>query len=356
MSEQVDASQSPSGLELAALATAAVPGLQILGVKDVADWDTGSCVAVVDSEGDDWQVYCPTHRMSAAALDTHVRTLGMLASCYQKAALPFAVPEPRGIVTRKNGDLVFVFRHLGGEVGTVEMFHGAPLLANSLGTALGALHELDVSASRNTARTKQSIADSRTEMTALIAEHATAIPSSLRARWVAALREDTLWLHDVALIHGSLCPQSLQVTEGGAVVGIRGFERARFADPALDVAWILYHADDDFLRVFEASYARARVNPDLHILTRAQLIAELETLRWYDSAVRANDAGWKTAGVEALRQMAEELDGDQLVAAKPEVMEIHFTADQEPLLKVNPRLRPSSSTEATRSHEGPLPY
>jgi aminoglycoside phosphotransferase (APT) family kinase protein/8-oxo-dGTP pyrophosphatase MutT (NUDIX family) len=80
-------------------------------------------------------------------------------------------------------------------------------------------------------------------------------------------------LHDVArrtpvtLVHGDLGPDHVLAHEG-AVSGIIDWSDARVADPALDLAWVLYGAPEDFAEAAAQAY-----RPTDDELSRA--------LRWY---------------------------------------------------------------------------
>lgn len=353
MSRATD-NQSPTGaapgaLELAALATAAIPGMQVLGVKEYATWEQGACVTVVDADGGDWQVLSLPDALGRVELERMFRVLSVLGEAVAERRLPFGVPSTRGVVDRKTG-AVIVFPHLGGDPGTELLLTGAEgsdvaparTLASSLGGALAALHNLPTGRFESFLPSRGGAEQRRSELLELVRAHSTVIPSELRERWIGALRDQTLWQYQPALVHGALSAESLQVASGGAVVGVRGFDQARLDDPAVDCVWLTFLADDVFIQRFDEAYTRKRAETDLHLMTRAQLLAELETLKWYDQAVRAGDAQWRADGAGALREMALELGGQLLVPPQVDVVHIEFTADEEPLLRVNPHLREDS--------------
>ncbi len=335
-----------SELELAALASAAVPGLRVLGTKNYVSWQDGSCVTLVDTEGSDWQV-ATTPDLDPEPLEHLFRTLTLLGEASDRRDLPFRAPKPAAVAAHPRGGLALVYPHLGGVVLGAAPLVRDPLFAASLASALGALHQLPVDKYSAASGALILPEERRTEYLALVEEHRAAIPADLVARWLGALRDDTLWLYQPVPVHGSLNAEDLQVAEGCAVVGMRGFENARVDDPAYDILWLLYDADDAFLESFETAYWRGRAEPDLHMMTRAQLIAELDTLRWYDHAVKAQSNDLKEAGLKSMREMAEELGGDLLVPAEQEVLQISFTASEEPLLRVNPHLLEPQETSAT---------
>lgn len=66
------------------------------------------------------------------------------------------------------------------------------------------------------------------------------------------------------------------------------------------------------------------------------MLSELETLRWYVRGVQAGDQVWRREGVQALRDLDADIGDQRLVATRREVVEITFTVDDEPLLKLQP--------------------
>lgn len=318
----------------------------MLGTKDYVSWRGGSCVTLVDGDGNDWQVSA-IPGLEKGALDHLFRTLALLGEQSKTASLPFRTPAPVAVAARPKGGLALIFPHLGGVVGHPETLVQDPLFAASLASALAGLHQLPVDRYFEATGALIRPEQRRAEYLSLVEEHRLAIPADLAARWLGALRDDTLWFYEPVPVHGTLVAEDLQVAKGCAVVGVRGFQSARVDDPAYDILWLLYHASDAFLGEFETAYWRGRKDPDLHLMTRAQLIAELDTLRWYDHAVKAESSALKEAGKTSLRQMALELDGDLLVPAEEEVLQINFTAEEEPLLRVNPHLLQQPGTGVT---------
>ncbi len=322
-------------MELAALATAAIDGLRLLSVKPGrgAGVKGTSCWAT-DDAGNEWQIYAPNKRLNPAQLNAMLRGQHQLALARQDRTLPFSVPRVEGIVNRKDGSLVFVFPALGGEEAGEAAFVEGTLFANSLGRALAALHTVNPSRIVGCRLPEQSPEDHRNELLQLVRRHAAAIPADLRNRWMDTLRVESLWQYAPCTVHGSLAAEDVQVTHEGAVVGMKGFETMGVGDPASDIAGILFFADEAFLQTFEAAYSRGRSNNDLHVVTRARLLAELETLRWYDAAVVARDRSWRDEGIAALRELDADVRGTWIVEPQPEVVEIHFTAEEEPLLRL----------------------
>lgn len=327
-----------SALELAALASAALKETQIRGYRPplVTNAD-GQTLTVTDTEGTAWLIWAPSKPVTEQSFARHVEVLRFLSEASNSGALPFTVSLPKGVATRGGSGVVLAHPHPGGASLREDSLVGRSLLASSLGAALASLHELDATSFARATRAKATPTQTREAYRKLLEEHSTSIPSRLRHRWLAAIDDDALWAFDSTPLHGSLSVDSVYASSDGAVLGLCHFASAAVGDPAQDLAWLLYHADDDFLEAFQAAYSARRTSADLHILTRAQLVSELATLRWFAQGKREGDRAWIEAGLQALRDMDTEIGDHWLVAPKPDVVDIRFTVDEEPLLKLKER-------------------
>ncbi len=327
-----------SALELAALASAALKETQIRGYRPplVTNAD-GQTLTVTDTDGTAWLVWAPSKPVSEESFARHVEVLRLLSEAANSGRLPFTVSLPEGVATRGGTGVVLAHPHPGGASLKEDALVGRSLLASSLGGALGSLHELDAASFAHATRAKATPTQTREAYRKLVEKHSTSIPSRLRRRWMAAIDDDALWAFDATPLHGNLSVDSVYASSEGAVLGLCHFTSAAVGDPAQDLAWLLYHADDDFLEAFQAAYSARRTSADLHILTRAQLVSELATLRWFARGKRADDRPWIEAGLKALRDLDAEIGDHWLVAPKPDVVDIRFTVEEEPLLKLKGR-------------------
>ena len=333
MSESKNA-QPVSELELAALSSAAMPSKQVRGIRGpIQSSDSGQWLSLVDALGDSWLSWAPTQVWSDKKKERFGRITDFLKDAQANRKLPFETPEIEGEIGRNGGGTVMVFRHPGGTALTNEDLSAPGLLPKSLGSSLAALHELEAAPFSRICGQYADAERTRHALKQLVDRHATTIPVRLRSRWLDALNEDSLWVFQPVPLHGSLCSQDVYVAPGGAVLGIFGFDSAAVGDPAQDMAWLMLYASDTFLSSFESAYALARKSPDLHVLTRATLLAELETLRWYARGVASEDREWRRAGVQALRDMDSEIGDHRLVPKRQEVVEIAFTVEEEPLMR-----------------------
>lgn len=324
-----------SALELAALASAALTGAQLRGYRPpLITNEDGQTLTVNDTSGALWLVWAPSERTTQQAFARHADVLALLQNAYESKAIPFNVSLPAGVTTREGDGVVLVHPHPGGVPLGETSLTGKGLLATSLARALADLHELDEDRYAKASGARATAEQTRAAYRSLLKAHSSSVPSTLRRRWEDAINDDSVWRFEATPVHGNLSPTSIYASPQGAVLGICHFTSAAVADPAQDIAWLLYHADDDFLEAFQTSYTARRSSMDLHLLVRAQLISELATLRWFARGKARGDRAWIEDGLEALRDLDDALGDHHLVAAKPDVVDIRFTVDEEPLMRL----------------------
>ena len=125
---------------LAALASAAVPGLDPMSVEALPSTpDQSFDVAFVqDTEHRRWVVRAPRTDVAGAEMD---RTVALLALLGRR--MPFAVPAPKGFVALAEGGRAAVYPYLPGHNLDFAELPAGPGLAAELGRALAALHNTD---------------------------------------------------------------------------------------------------------------------------------------------------------------------------------------------------------------------
>lgn len=310
---RVSAEKTP--LELAALATAAVPGLRVTGLRPPQFSDeVVSVTGIIDATGNKWTVVCPHDTVGGLGLESQTAVLSRLARARDAGEIPFDVPRPAGFTRTPEGGRVMVHRDLGGRFMTEDDFADPHVLPASLGRALAALHNLPESVCTGVDLPAYSAQECRTRHLALLDEVATTgvVPRSLWDRWEGALEDVALWRFRTTPVHGDFQPTTILVDDG-SVIGLTGFSSMHVGDPAEDIAWVLARASDDFLDRFQEAYSMARDATDLHLVTRAQLLSELAVVRWLAHGIHAEDDSVVEDATTMLAELAEELGEDQLV-------------------------------------------
>ncbi|MEP7017835.1 MAG: macrolide 2'-phosphotransferase [Actinomycetota bacterium] len=298
-------------LALAALASAAVPGLDPLEVEGSVQrpGHQFEVAFITDTQHRRWVVRAPMTSAAGAQMDAAVSLLGMLSR-----RLPFSVPTPKGFVALKEGGRASVYTYLAGRPLDFRHLPAGPGIAAELGRALAALHNVDralfdeaglPSYDADTYRTRRLSDLDRAAATGHV-------PTGLLARWEQSLEEVSLWRFAPTPTHGDLTgAHVLAVFDDdsdaatGRVRGLTSWEAAKVADPADDFAALVASASRAaFDSVLEA-YAHARVDrPDKHLERRARLASELKLVSELLTAVGFGDGG----GVEVCAAKLRALD------------------------------------------------
>ena len=123
-----------SPLALAALATAAIPGLDAVSVQRPTPPGADFDVAVVtDGSRHRWVIRSPVRPAAGAALEAEVALLEQIAEQVDAGKLPFAVPRPAGFAHLPEGGRAVVHAELPGRPLRLEALVPGPGLAASLG-------------------------------------------------------------------------------------------------------------------------------------------------------------------------------------------------------------------------------
>ncbi|NIZ91481.1 phosphotransferase [Kineococcus rubinsiae] len=287
---------------LAALATAAVPGMDVVaagrGDADGADFDVA---LVQDGQSRRFVVRSPRRPAAAAALDTEI---GLLTGL--QGLLPFAVPEPVGTLTLPEGGRCLVHRELPGTPVHPEDLRPGPGLAASIGAGLAALHRVDVAVFADAGVPVYDAEEyRRRRLSELDRAAATGhVPPRLLTRWEALMEDVARWRFAATPVHGDLVGDHVR-TDGSRLTGVTGWVDAKVADPADDFAWLAVGAEPEALESVVEAYSHARHEPaDADLVVRARLAGELALARWLLLGLRTEDADI----VEDARRMLDDLD------------------------------------------------
>ena len=334
-------------LELAALATAAVPGLSVAGLREpqFAD-EVLSVTGIIDSAGNKWTVTCPHSSVGGLDLDAQSGVLSRLAKAKDAKKIPFDVPRIHGTTLTPEGDRVIVHQDLGGHPMSDDDFDNPNLLPASLGKALAALHNLPPVIYTGINLPAYSVAECRERHLAMLDEVASQvlIPANLWNRWEAALEDLSLWRFPAAPIHGDIQGNSV-IVEAGIVRAMTGFTSAHVGDPAQDIAWVLASASDAFLERFRAAYSQERTVADLQLFTRAQLLSELAIVRWLVHGLHAEDRSIISDARHMLSELSTDL-GDAQIIERPHE---HVAQTQDSKASASDTTAPSAPSSASVS-------
>ena len=296
---------------LAALASAAVPGLDPVSVEALPSTPEQSfdVAFVQDTEQRRWVVRAPRTDVAGAEMD---RTVALLALLGRR--LPFAVPAPKGFVDLSGGGRAAVYPYLPGHSLDFAELPPGPGLAAELGRAMAALHNTDPAVFEEAGVPTYDADVYRTRRLAELdrAAETGRVPTSLLSRWESALEDVSLWRFAPTATHGDLTGDHVLAVftddsdaSTGRIRAMTGWEDAKVADPADDFAALVADAAPDAVETVLEAYAHARVErPDKNLLVRARLVAELGLLSSLMDALTRQHV----AAVEVLTTQLRRLD------------------------------------------------
>ena len=283
-----------SPLALAALASVAVPGLDVYDVLRSPHADSDFDVVIVkDATGNRWVVRAPRRPAAGAALEAEQALLTALGRAKESGLVRFGVPQPRGsaLLGADEGRVIVYSEVRGAPLALVSVEPG-PGLAASIGQTLAQIHELPLSLIEEQGLPTYSAEEYRDRRLAeLDAGIQTGkVPPRLADRWEHQLENVSWWRFEPTVVHGDMGEHQLLVAEG-EIAGVVDWMDARVADPADDLAWLAAAAPQDVLdSIFEAYVVGRRELRDPHLLDRARLASELALLRWLMYGVRTENA------------------------------------------------------------------
>ncbi|MGG5171160.1 phosphotransferase [Pseudarthrobacter sp. J1738] len=304
-----------SPIELAAIATAAVPGLAPKAVAasadDAADFDSA---LLLDNEDKRWRVRSPKHPEASTRLETELLVLRAFAPAV-RAELPFLMPTVAGTV-RQGALTTFVYSHLAGySVPVDEMAAAGDAMAADLATTLAAIHDLPHSLVDNADLPHYSAEQFRQRRLNELDQAATTgkIQSVLLRRWENALEDVTLWRFNPCVVHGDLHEDNILV-EGTRVMAVTGWTDLRIGDPADDLAWLVAAQDQSFVDSVLRHYAASRRDqPDTQLLRRAALSAEFALAQYLVKALASEDPQMIAEAEDMLASLAADIEEEQRV-------------------------------------------
>ncbi|MCQ1985386.1 phosphotransferase [Arthrobacter sp. zg-Y844] len=296
-------------MELAAMASAAVPGLTPTGVAgspdDAADFDAA---LLLDDAGRRWRVRSPKHLEASMRLETELLVLRTFVPAV-RAELPFALPYVAGTV--RQGELcTFVYSHLPGALRSIDaLVTAGSSVAMEIGRAMAAIHAIPRELVTSADLPSYSANEFRQRRLNELDQAATTgkIPAVLLRRWEHALEDVSLWRFKPTVVHGDLHEDNILLT-GERVSAVTGWTDLRVGDPADDFAWLIAANDPRFTETVHAAYLEASNDPeDPHLIRRAALSAEFALAQWLVRGVAAENSTMVDEAVEMLGTLEEDV-------------------------------------------------
>jgi len=269
-----------SHLTLAALATSALPGLDVAQARAHSQRAHGlfDSALIIDRDGRELIIRVP--RSQAAETEQSADLVALRAlTVGNRSRLPFDVPEFVGQAPA-GPTRAILYELLPGDSFETDALTGHVGVSGSIGRAIAAIHGLPTAFIADAGLAQQTALDCRTSTIALIDRAAETgyLPAALLRRWEQATDDDSLWQFAPTVVHGSLSDESFLIVDD-AVSGILGWSALAVGDPARDLNWLLA-ARGEAAETAVASYLSARQGGDPCLTQRALLYAELELARW----------------------------------------------------------------------------
>lgn len=267
-----------SHLTLAALATSAVAGLDIVGAQAFGspggDFDTA---ILTGRDGRHWVIRVPRSERAEQEQSADLVALRALSTGV-RARLPFTVSTFAGQIPVDGTRAVVSEFVYGSKVPLGSM---SLELAASIGSAIAAIHALPPNVVIDAGLPSHSPVEALRAVVALMDRAAATglVPAALLGRWERASEEPTLWQFTPTVVNGSLGSDSF-LSANDAVTGMLGWHALRVGDPASDLQWLAGTGLDDLADAAFAAYSRVRGTVDRQLRQRAALLAELEIARW----------------------------------------------------------------------------
>jgi aminoglycoside phosphotransferase (APT) family kinase protein len=271
-----------SHLTLAALATSAVPGLDLtvstsFSGRDRNDFDTA---ILTGRDGRHWIIRVPRNARAEAEQSADLAALRALSTGV-RTRLPFAVSAFAGQVSVDSTRAIVYEFVYGSKVPLTSYDAGPGSIAESVGAAIAAIHSLPTSIVADAGLRSVSASDCvRSCVTTMDRAAATGlVPGTLLGRWERAAEDATLWQFQPTVINGALGADSF-LSSGRAVSGVLGWHELRVDDPARDLRWLLAAPHESVIGTAFDAHSRALGTSDRHARQRATFYAELEVATW----------------------------------------------------------------------------
>lgn len=327
-----------SPLTLAALATAAVDGLDAVTTQPIGSGSHGDFEAalVTDADGRHWIIRIPTTERAEAEQSADLVALRSLSTGIRNR-MPFAVSAFAGQVP-VGGTRAVVYEFVHGHKMSLDSLEPGGQLASSIGEAIAAIHGLPTSFITDAGlpiHTPTEIL--RTNMITMDRASATGlVPGALLGRWEAAAEDSALWQFAPSVINGGLSADSLLVSAAKGVrevTGILGWHSLSVDDPARDLFWVLGSARGDAADTVIDAYQQARGSRDRQIERRARLYAELELAKWLLHGVQERSTDIVDDATAMLHSLADRVHGDMNAALSHNTMPVMAVDEVETMLE-----------------------
>lgn len=300
-----------TAMELAALASAAMPGLDIVQAADSPDDPRAFDSAIVtDTDNNHWRVRSPRDSQAAFRLETEIQVLSGFTPAI-RAHLPFRVPSVAGAV-QIDGLRTFIYHQMPGQPVDLDgITRAEDRTIDDIGRILATIHKLPSSVVEAADLPAYGAEESRARLLSELDQMALTgkVPAVLLRRWENAFEERQMWTFIPRVVHGDFDETSLLIDRKRAV-GVTAWTDLHIGDPAKDFMWLASTESIEFREAIISAYHQHMDVPadrlDLHLMRRAALAAEFSIAKYLMTGLHASD---DTVVAEA-QQMLTDLAAD----------------------------------------------
>jgi aminoglycoside phosphotransferase (APT) family kinase protein len=298
-----------SPLILAALAIDAVPGVNFTDVKPLTTGSNGAFDTAILTTAEGQHFVIRIAENQAAETEQTVELHALKALDAIRDQLPFKITRLVGETKDARGQRALVFDYVYGNPIDVTRVAPGGHLAEKIGKALAAIHNVPTSVVDDAGLPSF---DPAALIRARVAEVDRAaatgkVPPVLLSRWENALEDAELFRYLPTVIHGALNGETVLENDDD-VSGVLAWSTLRVSDPAEDFAWIFGAGLTELADAVLFSYSIDRQLSDPSIRKRAALYSELDMARWLLHGVSKNDAEIIEDAESMLKQLAEDLN------------------------------------------------
>jgi macrolide phosphotransferase len=342
-----------SHFTLAALATAAVPGADIVSTRPITTQQSGRFDSAVLGlrDGGTLIIRIPTSQDAELEQSGDLVALHALTAGFRER-LPFTVPTVKGQAPVGDTRAV-VYEFIPGSPFSLAGLDPRGALTEAIGTSIAAIHSLPTSVVTDSGLAFTSAADAA-RATRAVKDRAAAtgvVPVDLLTRWSIALEDSALWQFQPTVIHGALAPEAFLVS-GEVVTGVTSWAGLRVGDPAADLYWLSSAPDEQTATRIFGSYNLARNGPvDRQLRKRARLYAELEIAKWLLHGLGVRDQGIIADATTMLEGLSASVGADLMNPLSTDTGQIMAIEEVEEMLSHTPRnaTSPQSASEHVNS-------
>ena len=327
-------------LTLAALATAAVPGLEVRAARAHTRRSHAAFDAVEFHTTDDRHLLIRVPRSQSAESEQSADLVALRAmSPGIRSRLAFRVPTFVGQAPI-DGTRAIVTEFIPGAMLSADELTAHDRLATSVGLAVAAIHSLPTGFIADAGLPRQTAEQSRDAVVELVGRAADTghLPAAILRRWEEATDDAALWRFRPTVVNGTLTADSILV-DGDTVSGVLGWAALAESDPARDLHWLLTSRGQAAEAALSAYVGARNGGADSHLPQRALLYGELELARWLLHGVDARDEVIIEDAVGLLDGLVESVHDRSSEPLSPETGPILAVGDVERMLDDTPHDR-----------------